>query len=41
MLLLDLLIAIFIRNLLKILDRLDGILCEFTDVHRLPPLVYF
>ena len=33
--LLDLLIAIFISNLLKILDSLHGFLCKFTDIHRL------
>ena len=31
----DLLIAIFISNLLKILDSLYGFLCKFTDIHRL------
>ena len=33
--LLNLLIAIFISNLLKILDSLYGFLCKFTDIHRL------
>ena len=31
----DLLIAIFISNLFKILDSLYGFLCKFTDIHRL------
>ena len=34
MLLLDLLIAVFIGNLLQILHRLHGILCKFADIHR-------
>ena len=41
MLLLDLLVAVFVSQTLTTLNRLNGLLCKFLDIHTHYPLCFF